>query len=370
MGKKIILAVAGAGKTYTICKNLDPLKKNLILAFTHENIHNINKELINIYGEIPKLTNVMTYHSFLFRYIICPFKPSILKHFGKEKYLVKGITMKKPPEQFITFRGKNYPNKQYKKKEEFEHYIYKNQWYCDTMSQLILQVKKGRDKLLNKSANTINMFYDYVFIDEFQDFRKDDFNLIIDLSKLLNNVTLVGDYFQHSVSGRNNTGKPFDKMDNDMFIKFLKDNKFEVDTNTLVKSRRCPKMICDFVENKLKIKFECNNSNIGEVCWVDRENINCILENDNITKLVWNSSHKYNFNAVNWGYSKGDTYSDVCVLLTKNLSNLDQEAFDIEDVSEIIRNKLYVAITRTKGNLYLVKKELFDQVKDSYLKVK
>ena len=37
MAKKVILAVAGAGKTYYICHKIDPAKRNLILAFTHEN---------------------------------------------------------------------------------------------------------------------------------------------------------------------------------------------------------------------------------------------------------------------------------------------------------------------------------------------
>ena len=36
MAKKVILAVAGAGKTYYICHKIDPAKRNLILAFTHE----------------------------------------------------------------------------------------------------------------------------------------------------------------------------------------------------------------------------------------------------------------------------------------------------------------------------------------------
>ena len=45
MAKRVILAVAGAGKTYHICHTIDPTKRNLILAFTHENIFNIQKEL-------------------------------------------------------------------------------------------------------------------------------------------------------------------------------------------------------------------------------------------------------------------------------------------------------------------------------------
>jgi len=33
--------------------------------------------------------------------------------------------------------------------------------------------------------------------------------MIIGLSKVLNSILLVGDYYQHSVSAINNTGKPF-----------------------------------------------------------------------------------------------------------------------------------------------------------------
>ena len=49
MGKQVILAVAGAGKTYHICHKIDPIKRNLILAYTNENIYNIKKELCHKY---------------------------------------------------------------------------------------------------------------------------------------------------------------------------------------------------------------------------------------------------------------------------------------------------------------------------------
>ena len=63
MAKKVILAVAGAGKTYHICHNFDENKRNLILAFTHENINNINRELFDAHGRIPKNTTISTFDS-------------------------------------------------------------------------------------------------------------------------------------------------------------------------------------------------------------------------------------------------------------------------------------------------------------------
>ena len=104
MAKQVILAVAGAGKTYTICSNVNPENKNLILAFTHENIYNINSELIKRFGKVPELTNVMTYDAFLYRYILCPFEPTILKCFGKTDFVKKGITTKSPPDRTLVIK--------------------------------------------------------------------------------------------------------------------------------------------------------------------------------------------------------------------------------------------------------------------------
>lgn len=367
MAKQVMLAVAGAGKTYTICNSLNPENKNLILAFTHENIHNINKELVNCFGKIPELTNVMTYDAFLYRYIICPFEPTILKYFDKMDFAKKGITTKRPPDRTLVVKGKRVPNKAYKKKEEFGHYELNGRYYCDTLAELILYVKEDKYKLVAKVADCINMFYDQVCIDEFQDFRAYDFDFVVSLAQKLNNVLLVGDYYQHSVSGDNNSGKPFDKMDVHTFVEYLEKKKLTVDTTTLSKSRRCPEPICGFVEEKLGIEFGCNNEYSGSICWLDESNVHEVLKNDAVIKLVWNNAKKYSFNAVNWSYSKGDTYDAVCVVLTDKVAELESEDFDVSMITEITKNKLYVAITRTKGDLYFVRKEVFDKVKESYL---
>ena len=228
-------------------------------------------------------------------------------------------------------------------------------------------MKEDKHKLVTKVADCINMFYDQVCIDEFQDFRIYDFDFIVSLAQKLNNVLLVGDYYQHSVSGDNNSGKPFDKMDMYTFIKYLEKKKLTVDTTTLCRTRRCPKVICDFVENKLDIEFGCNNEHIGNIFCLDESNVCEILKNDAVVKLVWNGAKKYSFNAVNWSYSKGDTYDSVCIILTDKVGDLQNDGFDVSILKEITKNKLYVAITRTKDNLYFVKKEVFDKVKESYL---
>lgn len=160
---------------------------------------------------------------------------------------------------------------------------------------------------------------------------------------------LVGDYYQHSVSETNNSGKPFDKMNLSEFVAFFKKNRLNVDSTSLIKSRRCPSSICEFVERKLGIEFGCENENKGEIAWLSGKDVHRILCDDNITKLTWSNAKKYIFNAVNWSYSKGDTYAAVCVILTENVSDLEKESFDVSTIGEITKNKLYVAITRTRG---------------------
>lgn len=373
MAKQIILAVAGSGKTYYICNSIDSNKKNLILAYTNENIRNIKRELIDAHDGIPELTSVMTFDSFVYRYMLCPFEPTILKHFKKDDFTRKGITtMDPPPQQIKKKGGKSFPNPSYVKKEYLEHYINKdNRYYCSTLSELIMHVKDNGKPLINRIATTLNQFYDQIMIDEFQDFRKYDYELIIALSKKIENILLVGDYYQHSVSAVNNAGKPFKKGKKEItyqeFIDLLKKEKFKIDNKQLIKSRRCSPHICEFVRKKLKFQIESCNINKGKVIWV-KDNLQKILEDDSIVKLVYQKANAYKFTAVNWSYSKGDTLDSVCVILTERFEDLDKETFCCSKISTSTKNKLYVAMTRTKGDLYLVKASTFNKVKRNYEK--
>lgn len=372
MDKRIILAVAGAGKTYYICNTIDINKRNLILAFTNENIHNIHTELIKAYGYVPENTTVMTFDSFIYRCLICPFEPSIAEHFSSLDFHSNGITTIDPPPQRISNPGGGMmANPLYQDKTKLGHYVTKrNQYYCATLSELVMQVKKGRDSLVKKGAERLNLFFDHVLIDEFQDLREYDYDLIIALSKHLNRVLLVGDYYQHSVSATNNSGKPFKIKSNSVsytdFVEKLKSEGFEIDDASLSKSRRCADNVCRLVQSKLGIHIESTGDNQGSVIWLSDPTT--ILEDPDIVKLVYSNSSKYSFRAMNWSYSKGDTLDAVCVILTDGFDNMEDEGFSINGIANTTVNKLYVAMTRSKGNLYLVKASTFKDIKNKYVK--
>ena len=373
MAKRVILAVAGAGKTYHICHEIDLNKRNLILAFTHENIHNIQKELCAAHGGVPELTTVTTFDSFVYHQMILPYEPSIAEYFGCPKFVSRGIcTIDPPPKTIKNNVGKPVANPLYMKKNRLAHYVtMRGQYYCATLSELVLQIKQSRESFIKRVATRLNLFYDCVLIDEFQDFREYDYELIIELAKQLNNVVLVGDYHQHSVSGANNSGKPFKKKTGDIsyddFVAELKSIGFEVDLTTLDKSRRCSVAVCQYVSEKLGIRIDSYGESTGAVIWED-ENAAKILEDQQIIKLVYNDASLYSFRAMNWSYSKGDTMDTVCVILTDRFDQLDTDSFSAKGIPGSTLNKLYVAMTRSCGDLYLIKSSTFKPLKNNYIK--
>lgn len=372
MVKRVILAVAGAGKTYCICHTINPKKRNLILAYTHENIHNIQRELCDAHGCVPEMTTVMTFHSFVYHHLILPYEPSIAGHFDIPAFTSRGICLIEPPPQRIQdSKGQMVRNPKYRAKDKLMHYVTRGQqYYCDNLSELAVQVKKGRDSLIKRAGTRLNLFYDTVLIDEFQDFRENDYELIIKLAKLLNNVVLVGDYHQHSVSARNNIGKPFKIRNKDVcywdFVSEITKAGFEVDTTTLATSRRCAKEVCEYVTQKLGISIVSNEDHDGSVIWVDK-NASTILADDRITKLVFRDAAQYSFKSLNWSYSKGDTVDAACVILTDKFEQLDNENYSPKGIPVSTINKLYVAMTRSRGNLYLMKSSTFKEIKDLYI---
>lgn len=367
MDKKLILAVAGSGKTYYLCNSIDHEKRNLILAFTNENIKNIYNELLKRFGSIPENTNISTFHSFLFGECIRPYHKMICVLYGEQPFRCEGLTFQKPPEPWI---GGEY-NKNYININKLQHYIPRKNYYCSRMAKLMV---KNNETLLPAVLKRINKFYDAFYIDEYQDFRNEEFELLSAIIKGFGgDVLLVGDYYQHSVSGVNNTGKPFGTANKPKsyqeYKKLIERLGVIIDESTLCKSRRCSKPVCDFVKDKLGIAIEPCDEHAGEVVTVpDMDEAERILCNDSICKLLLQESREYNFKCLNWGYSKGDTYEKTCVILTGNTSSLLEDSFRYDCIAPITRNKLYVALTRSRTDVYLMPKNVFDKVKDKYTK--
>ena len=121
------------------------------------------------------------------------------------------------------------------------------------------------------------------------------------------------------------------------------------------------------MRRKLGINIVSNGDHQGSVIWI-QDQAGAILSDNNILKLVYSESSAYSFKAINWSYSKGDTVNAACVILTDKFECLDSDNFTTKGIDLSTINKLYVAMTRSCANLYLMKSSTFKGIKMRYLK--
>lgn len=359
MDKKLVLAVAGSGKTYMLCNEINERKRNLVLAYTNENIKNIYHELINKNGHIPSHTIISTFDSFILNYIARPLAHLIsYKHDKKYMFDDYGCAFNLTlPEQFDPKTKKwNYLFAE----DKLGYYLTTTgKFYGERIPKFI-----NKFNLLDIAIVTLKQHFDKIYIDEVQDFAGERFDLLKGLIEKFDDILLVGDYYQHSVSAKPDRKKyPF--VSNMTYSKYKKEFEklgVDVDDISLKSSRRCSDKVCGFIQNKLDIKIESLKINDGNVIVIDSiENAEEILNDNSTLKLVYSEANKYYFRAINWGYSKGDTFDKTCVILNQNMKGLERDNSLNPKLTDIIKNKLYVALSRSKGDLYILPYNIFNK---------
>lgn len=332
MDKTLILAVAGAGKTTEIINKIKKDDKALIITYTLNNYNILKNEIIKKFNGIPHNIKIFTYFTFLYRFCFLPLK---------EGARVKGLDFNSNPDKFA--------------KSDEEKY------YCNPISKKMFYnrlAKKCMISYIQKIIKRIEKYFSYIYVDEIQDFASYDFEFLLSLIKANCNILLVGDFYQHTFDTSRDGNKNSNLYkDYSKYVNIIKkaDSSIKVDMTNFIKSKRCSKQVCDFITEHLDIKIESyynNNSIIREV--FDENEINQIIIDNNIVKLFYQNSKKYDIECKdNWGNSKGNTYFNACVVLNKN----SYEKYKIHKLNELppaTKNKLYVALSRAKNNVYIV----------------
>lgn len=368
---KVVLAKAGSGKTYHIAETLKADEKNIVVTYTRQNVQNLEQEIRKNYdGIIPDNTQVLTFSSFVYRWLIRPFEPIFITG-NKQGLISNGVEIHSQP---APQRIQQKSNPKYFKQDDYRHFVYNHKYYSSRMSKL---VNKQKRPLQLAIVGRLSKYCDAIYFDELQDFIDDDFKLLNFIMKQKQIKTFaVGDFYQHSVMKSNITsrGTPFVKQKGFFIIKEDYINLFngfsEIDENTLKKSRRVPHKICGFIRDKLNIEIESSSSINGNYHLLnDHKEIECVLHDQSIVKLVNKESSKYDFQPViNWSYSKGDTYKDICIILTKTFQDLFESNFSTTNLTPSQINSLYVAITRATHNVYFIKENDFRVLKHMYKK--
>jgi DNA helicase II / ATP-dependent DNA helicase PcrA len=331
MDKRVIFAVAGSGKTTYLINQLNETDKFLLVTYTNNNVHNLKIGIIKKFGYFPTNIKLFSYYSFLYNFC---FKP-----FLYNDYRTKGINYESNTNRFAGV-------------EKREHYIDKfNRIYSSRISKLLL--KSGEHQNV---TNRISKYFDYLFIDEIQDFGANDFNLLKEISKADVGVIYVGDFFQHTfdTSRDGNVNKSL----HEDFTKYVNEfTKMGItpDTTTLSKSFRCSPTVCEFITTSLSIKIESNKEDETVVRYIDKaDEADAIYFNSAIVKLFYKEHYNYSCFSRNWGDSKGeDKYFDICVVLNKTTLEKYQKG-KLHELPATTKNKLYVALSRAKNNLYLI----------------
>jgi len=193
----------------------------------------------------------------------------------------------------------------------------------------------------------------------------DDFNLLKSFAKIKIEMLLVGDFYQHTFD-TSRDGKVNSTL-HDNYTKYklaFEKMGVNVDTTSLIKSHRCNTEICNFILQYLGIEIESHRTDSSQIIVLTNDADALLVFQDNkIVKLFYQEHHKYDCNSRNWGECKGeDKYNDVCVVLNK--TSWDQyKKQSLANLPQQTKNKLYVACSRTKGNLYLVSDEYYKRFK-------
>ena len=207
----------------------------------------------------------------------------------------------------------------------------------------------------------LEKYFDEFIVDEIQDIAGRDFSFLEQLMTANINMLFVGDFYQHTYDTSRDGNANKNLFDNfpSYEARFINQGVLS-DKTSLVKSWRCSPSICRFITENLGIEIYSNQntamgSEASDIIFLSEQaQINSILANPNIVKLHFQNSSKYGSGHRNWGDTKGeDHYQDVCVMLNKATA-AKYATGKLCELAPSTRNKLYVAITRAHGKVYLI----------------
>lgn len=340
MDKRVIFAVAGSGKTTHLISQLNLEQRFMLLTYTISNYENLRDGIIRKFGYFPDNIKLRSYFNFLYSFCYRPFLLQEVK--------AKGINWKLNTNRFAIADARF-----------VDQY---NRLYSNRIAKLLEE-----KKVIEYIQQRLSKYFDYLFIDEVQDFAGHDFNLIKNLSSSTLNILLVGDFYQHTFDTSRDGAVNRTLHDNyEKYQESFKNLSFLVDITTLKKSWRCSPSICQFISDSIGIGIESHRNDKTAISFITDEAVADDIFNDiSIVKLFYQEHYKYGCYSKNWGDCKGeDKYESVCVVLNQNSLKMYM-ADELRQLPAQTLNKLYVACSRAKGNLYFVSDKLFKKYKTS-----
>lgn len=407
----LVVAGAGSGKTFTIVNKIKYLLDNniykenelLVISFTNESVNDLKRK-------IDYNLDIMTFHKlaitlinnpnikisneYYLKFIINEYFNSYGKYNKKQNKLIKRIlqemdidNLKKLIFTFINLYKSNYNNINYLlnlyQKSHFInkiyfkiileiYHIYNQELESSNLYDFNDMIKIATNNINN---NLIKTNYKYIIIDEFQDTSLNRFKLIDAIMKQNNaKIFVVGDDYQSIYR--------FSGCNLDVFLNFNKLVK-KLNIISLDYNYRNPKEIVDvansfIMKNKNQIKKETiclkNINKPIKICFYKnkRKAIEKILKYIDTKYLILgrNNKDKDLFNVQDKPFltihkSKGLEEDNIILInLTNNNNSLPSKIKNHKIINKIIKTEyypyeeerrlFYVALTRTRNNIYLL----------------
>jgi hypothetical protein len=208
-------------------------------------------------------------------------------------------------------------------------------------------------------------FYDEFYVDEIQDLAGHDFNLLMALAKAKIEMLFVGDFYQHTFdTSRDGNVNSSLHTEIGKYERHFQKAGIIIDKETLSRSWRCGVTVCDFIRANLGIDMRSQHTYETDIISLaNQADANAVHADASVVKLFYKEHYKYGCASNNWGASKGlDHYNDVCVVLGATHWK-SYEKLSLGELPPQTKNKLYVAISRTRGRLYLAPEKLFKSFK-------
>lgn len=339
MDRRLIHAVAGSGKTTYLINKLDLEHRFLIVTYTDNNLIHLRRSIIDRFGYEPTSITLLSFFQFLYRFCYRPFL--------KDEYKAGGITWKLPPNWTRYKKGR-------------EYYVSGSDLlYHNRISKLCIET------CVSGIRERIEKFYDCFMIDEVQDLGGHDFNLITSIVPKKTDCLFVGDFYQHtfetSLDGNVNSGL---YKNINAYKKRWQSVGVVVDETTLSSSFRCSPTTCEFVQQQLGIAISSHREDVTNIVFIEtEEDADKLFQDNTKVKLFYQDASKYDCYASNWGASKGlDKFQDVCIVLNKSTLQSFLEG-KLGTMAPSSKNKLYVACTRARKDVYLIPHSFFDKYK-------
>lgn len=282
----------------------------------------------------------MPYFTFLYSFCFRPFLSYNIK--------AKGINYQRNPNRFI-------------KSTESAYFIDNFQrLYSNRIAKLL-----EKQDILSDINSRITKYFDNLYIDEIQDFAGHDFNFLKSITKANLDITFVGDFYQHTFdTSRDGAVNKNLHDDYNRYKNNFKEMGLIVDCDTLDKSYRCSSSLCRFITENLGIEIDSHRTEETNIQYVEQpDQAELLFDNKEIIKLFYSEHYKYSCFSKNWGDCKGESkYFDICVVLNKNTFH-HYKAGTLKDLKSQTKNKLYVACSRARGDVFFVSDELYKKFK-------